>query len=61
MRTAAFIFILTLLCQSLTEDLYTIKSNVTPLNNFNFQKQINNQRLRDVNAIFMYKDVGMIF
>lgn len=52
------VFIL-LLWYVLGEDLYTIKSSVTPLNNKNFQKQISNQRLRDVSIVFLYKDVGM--
>lgn len=58
----SIIGILVVLCSCvLAEDLYTIKSSVTPLNNKNFQKQINNQRLRDVNVVLMYKDVGIFY
>ncbi len=57
---AVLLFTVILLGLSFAEDLYTIKSSVSPLNNFNFQKQITSQRLRDVNIILFYKEVGMI-
>ena len=55
----ASLLLLSLLGLSNCEDLYNLKSNVSPLNNFNFQKQINSQRIRDINMILFYKDVGM--
>lgn len=41
------------------DDLYSIKSSVSPLNERNFGKQITSMRLRDVNMILFYKDVGI--
>ena len=51
--------LLSLLNLAAGEDLFTMKSNVSPLNSINFQKQIIAQRIRDVNIIFFYKEVGM--
>ena len=51
--------LLSLLNLAAGEDLFTMKSNVSPLNSINFQKQIIAQRIRDVNIILFYKEVGM--
>ena len=41
------------------DDLFTLQSNVSPLNDRNFVQQITKQRVRDVNVIFFYTDVSM--
>lgn len=60
LKVLAAILFLTILSLSRSEDLYNIKSNVTPLNSKNFQKQITSQRIRDVNIVFFYKEVGIV-
>lgn len=49
-----------LLCYTYSEDLFTIKSSVSPLNERNYAKQIVAQRIRDVNIIFFYRTVSNI-
>lgn len=61
MKAIICVLLLGFFSQVYSEDLYTIKSSVTPLNNINFQKQINNQRIRDVSIVFIYKEVGILF